>query len=675
MTIDKVMVGILSHYFRAAADAMGFVLQRTAHTTFIKESTDFATGLLTPRGEHFAYCVSVGERGDVGIDFSHLLETCGPWHPGDVLITNCPYLTKGVSTHLPDYHLIKPIFVGEVLVAFAWGFVHSSDMGGIVAGSILPSAYDLFQEGIRIPPLKLYRSNELQEDVKSLLLANVRIPDKNWGDISALVAALGIGEQRVRDAVDKWGLPTVVAGIESLVDYAEARARALLDRIPDGTYTFQDYLEDDVISDMPVRVKLKFTKVPGGEVHLDFTGTDPQLSAAFNLASAGRHPYMCSALFAYFCSVDPTIPLNGGLMRPIHITAPEGSLVNAVFPAPCGVRYAVTQLIFGIIQGILAQALPGAIPAVGAGQATILAISLLDSADGRRHVTVVQPMIGGSGGRPTQDGVEGSDFSLGSLANTSTESLESEIPILVREYSVIPDSGGAGQYRGGVGLRLDFQVFQPDSIVTARGMERVKFQPWGLYGGLAGTNGNCWLNPGKPNQRRLGKINMVRLDAGDILSIRTPGGGGYGDPLDRAPEDVLRDVLAGFVSMRCAEQTYGVVIRDQSVCIDETNALRARLRAERQQRHQPTAAGEEINGVVFDYGDARRAHEAIFSAPVADTLAELIFTLPIGLRYHAKAKMFESIRGAVSAGQSSSPDLVRSLWPEVVVGMGLDGWA
>jgi N-methylhydantoinase B len=657
MSVDKVTMGILNHYFRAAAEAMGHVLKRTAYTTFVKESNDFTTGILTPRGEHFAYPVAIGAQSYVGIDFSPFLNQLEPWEEGDVAVSNCPYLTEGVATHLPDYHMIKPIFAGETLVAFGWGFIHSSDMGGIVAGSILPEAYELFQEGLRIPPVKLYRREVLQEDVKKFMMVNVRIPEKNWGDINALIAALGTAEQRVQQAVAKWGLATVEEGRDGLIDYAEDRARALINRLPDGEYAFTDYLEDDVISDMPVRIRLTVTKDRGGGLHLDFTGTDPQLSAAFNLASAGRHPFLCGALFGYFRSTDPTIPVNAGLMRPIRITAPVGSVVNSVFPAPCGIRYAVTQTIYGIVQGVLAQALPGAVPAAGAGQATILAISLMDPSSGRRQVTVVQPMIGGSGGREQGDGIDGCDFSLGSLANTPVESIENEVPILIREYSVVPDSAGPGKHRGGLALRLDFQVFHPDTIVTARGMERFKFQPWGFSGGSAGASGDCWLNPGQAGERHLGKINLLHLDGGDVFSVRTPGGGGYGNPMEREPAAVLTDVRDGVVSPAAAQSQYGVVIAHGSVDLSATAALR--------QTHKP------LPGRLFDRGHARIALEAIFTSAVADALARALFTLPSGLRYYAKGKLFSLIRALAAAGETVTPATVRGLMDELLAAMGM----
>lgn len=630
MTIDGVLLGIFNNYFRAAAEAAGYTLERTAYTTFIKESQDFTTGLVTPTGQHFAYPVAIGAQSYIGIDFSTFINALAPWHEGDIGIANCPFATKGVSTHLPDYHLLKPIFAEGELIAFAWAFIHSSDMGGIVAGSIQPSAYELFQEGIRITPKKLYAQGVLQADVRDFLLSNVRIPEKNSGDLNAAMAALGIAEARVQQAVAKWGLEAVREGREALITYAERRARDIIRAMPDAGWSFEDYLEDDFVSKMPVRIKLSVEKDGEDGLHFDFTGSDPQVQAAFNLATAGRHPFLCIAMFGFFRTRDPALPINGGLIRPFRFTAPEGSVVNASFPAATGVRYALTQLIFTIVQGALAEIFPGAIPAAGAGQATIPAISTVDPQSGERQVTVIQPMIGGSGGRPWADGVEGCDISLGSLRNTPCEILEHEAGVRVLRYGVIPDSGGAGHYRGGSALRLDVRLMYPNTIFTARGMERTKFQPWGLDGGRAGAPADCILNPETDHARRLGKVNVEHLSAGDVISLRTPGGGGYGDPMARDRAKVLDDVLDGFISPEAARALYGVVVDGAAVDIAATETVRRR--AER-----PSSASR------YDFGSGRSAYRQQFPSAVLDELSGLLAALPHSLRYRGKQVAFEAM--------------------------------
>jgi N-methylhydantoinase B len=652
-TVDGVTLGILNHYFRAAAEACGYTLERTAYTTFIKESQDFTTGLLTPGGEQFAYPVAIGAQSYIGIDYATLIQSLAPWEPGDIGIANCPFATRGVSTHLPDYHLLKPIFAEGRLVAFAWAFIHSSDMGGIVAGSIQPSAYEIFQEGIRITPKKLYRRGVLDPVVKEFMLSNVRIPEKNWGDLNAVVAALGTGEARVQAACARWGTAVIETAREELLRYAERRARQIIADLPEGRFTFEDYLEDDFVSKNPVRVKLALEKDGADGLHLDFTGSDPQVGAAFNLATHGRHPFLCVALYGFLRTNDPGIPINGGLIRPLRFTAPEGSVVNAVFPAATGVRYAVTQLIFTVVQGALAQALPGRLPAAGAGQATIPAVAMVDPATGRRQVNVIQPMIGGSGGRPWSDGVEGCDISLGSLRNTPCESLEHEVGVRVRRYAVIPDSGGPGRHRGGSALRLDVTVLHGDTILTARGMERTRFQPWGLAGGRAGSPGGCVVNPEAAEARDLGKVNVERLAAGEVVSLRTPGGGGYGDPFGREPARVLADVLDGFVTEEGARAAYGVAIRDGRIDEAETARLRAAPRVE-------AAPG------ALDLGTGRQAFRDDFPVAVLDAVAERLFALPVAQRYAAKTLAFRVMREAIAAGARMEPAWVAQHWPAIL---------
>ena len=632
MTVDGVLLSIFDNYFRAAAEAAGYTLERTAYTTFIKESQDFTTGLITPGGQHFAFPVSIGAQSYIGIDYSSFIEALAPWREGDIGVANCPFATRGVSTHLPDYHLLKPIFAEGELVGFAWAFIHSSDMGGIVAGSIQPSAYELYQEGIRITPKKLYSAGVLHESVREFLLSNVRIPEKNWGDLNAVIAALGIAERRVQQAVAKWGVDNVREGRDALIDYAERRTRDIIRAMPDSRWSFEDYLEDDFVSDVPVRIKLSVEKDGEDGLHFDFTGSDPQVQAAFNLATNGRHPFLCLAMFGFFRTRDPGLPINAGLIRPFRFTAPEGSVVNARFPAATGVRYALTQLIFTIVQGALAKILPGEIPAAGAGQATIPAISMVDPQSGQRQVTVVQPMIGGSGGRPWADGVEGCDISLGSLRNTPCEVLEHEAGVRVLNYSIVTDSAGAGCYRGGSAVRLDVRLLHPNTIFTARGMERTKFQPWGLEGGRAGAPADCVLNPDDHERvRRIGKVNVERLEAGDVISLRTPGGGGYGDPATRDPQKVLDDVLDGFVSAEAAAAIYGAILEQGVVNAAATAAARVEQRG-----------GETLP--QFDFGPGRSAFMRQFPPPVLDELSALLQTLPQSLQYRGKQVAFDAMR-------------------------------
>ncbi|HEY3188906.1 MAG TPA: hydantoinase B/oxoprolinase family protein, partial [Solirubrobacteraceae bacterium] len=447
----------------------------------------------------------------------------------------------------------------------------------------------------------------------------------------ALCAGLTTGERRFRGIVAKFGLDVVEKGIDDLIDYTERKVRALIARMPQGRYEFADYIEDDVATEIPIRLKVAVT-IGDGVIELDFTGSDAQVSSALNLPTAGRvHPFITFALTNYFLSADPGLPMNAGLLRPLRVVLPPGSVVNPHFPAACGVRYATVLRVYDTVLGALSQCLPDRIPAAGAGQGCMVALSLPDLATGRRNVTVVEPMIGGGGGRPTQHGINGCDASLGFLRTTPVETLESEVPIVFRRFDLVPESAGAGRQRGGFGVRLDFQVFQPEAIVTARGMERLRFQPWGVLGGHPGAPGRVVLNPDTSSERPLEKIDVLALEPGDVLSVRTPGGGGHGDPLERPAAEVVADVAAGLVTAESAERSYGVVLRDRVLDDGATAALRRSRRGER-------AASR------FDFGHARREHEALWTPALYDRFLQLVMALPVSYRAYVRRTLFRRLR-------------------------------
>ena len=631
MRVDAVTLELLRNYFQGTVDEMAHVVERTAYTTFVKETADFTTGLLTPGGEFFAYPKDIGVASFAGISYARTIEAVSPVEDGDIIITNDPYTTDAAVTHLPDIHVLKPIFADGRLVAFSYAFIHCSDVGGMVPASITPRATEIFQEGLRLPPKKIYRAGVLNEDLVDIILANCRIPEQNWGDLKALFAGLTTGERRFQRIVARFGLDVVEKTIEDLIDYTERKVRALIARMPRGRYEFSDYIEDDVATEIPIRLKVAVT-IGDGVIELDFTGTDAQVSSALNIPTAGRvHPFMTFALTNYFASADPNLPMNAGLLRPIRVVLPPGSVVNPHFPAACGVRYATVLRVYDTVLGALSQCLPDRIPAAGAGQGCMVALSLPDLATGRRNVTVVEPMIGGGGGRPTQHGINGCDASLGFLRTTPVESLESEAPIVFRRFDLVPGSAGAGRQRGGFGVRLDFQVFQPEGVVTARGMERLRFQPWGVLGGHPGLSGQVLLNPDTTAERALTKIDVLALDPGDVLSVRTPGGGGYGDPLERPPGEVAADVAAGLLTDEGAARSYGVIVRDGTLDEDGTTALRATRRGER-------------TGRRFDFGAGRLEHERVWTPELYDRFLTLVMALPVSYRAYVRRTLFRRLR-------------------------------
>jgi N-methylhydantoinase B len=360
------------------------------------------------------------------------------------------------------------------------------------------------------------------------------------------------------------------------------------------------------------------------------------------------HPLLAYALTNYFVSADPSTPRNAGLLRPLRVVLPPGSIVNPQFPAACGVRYATVLRVYDAVLGALSRCLPAQIPAAGAGQGCMVALSLPDPAAGRRHVTVVEPMIGGGGGRPSQDGINGCDASLGFLRTTPVESLEAEVPIVIRRFDLVPDSAGAGRHRGGYGVRLDLQVFQPEALVTARGMERLRFQPWGVLGGHAGAPGRVVLNPDSPAERAIPKIDVLALEPGDVLSIRTPGGGGYGDPLERPARDVAVEVAAGLLGAPAAERLYGVVLRGAGVDEEATARLRRARRGER-------------SAIRFDLGRAREEHEAVWTPDLHARFLAIVMALPVSYRAYVRRTLFRRLRDGGGDVERHWEELARAL--------------
>ena len=660
MRLDPLTLELLRNYLHGAVEDMAYAVERTAHTTFVKETADFTCGLLTPAGDFFAYPVELGVASMAGISYARTLESVGPLGPGDVVITNDPYGSAAAATHLPDLHLVRPIFWDGRLVSHGAGFLHCSDIGGLVPASISPRATEIFQEGLRLPPKKLFVGGLVNQDLLDVILANCRIPEQNWGDLQALVAGLVTGERRLHALIARFGLDTVVKGMDDLIDYTARKVEALIRRMPRGRYEFVDYIEDDVVTDIPIRLKVGMT-VGDGEIHLDFTGSDVQVGSALNVPTGGRaHPFMAIALFNYFVTRDPGIPLNAGVLRPIRMTLPIGSVVNPLFPAACGVRYATVLRIYDAVLGALARALPAEIPAASGGQGCMVALSLPDPEAGRRHVTVIEPMIGGGGGRPGRDGVDGCDASLGFLKTTPVETIEAEVPgIVLRRFHLVADSAGPGRWRGGHAVRLDVQVFRPEGLVTARGMERLRFAPWGVAGGRAGATGRVSMNPDAPDERALAKIDLLALEPGDVLSIRTPGGGGHGDPLERPVERVLADVSAGLVTPAHARDGYGVVVTDGGVDMAATTALRAARRA--------TAAAPEG---AFDFGAARDAHERRWPPALQDAFVALLMGLPVPYRAYVRRVLYPQV-AALADRQPVSPDDLSRLWVELATASGL----
>lgn len=642
-TTDKVFLEILNNRLNGITSEMGHIIHKASFTPFIKEAWDFGEALVNLKGEIFSYPRDIGVAFMATALMDELVERfMKDCEPGDVMMCNDPMNSGGLCTHLPDIHLLKPIFWRGELLCFSWTFIHSSDVGGLVPGSIAPAAYDIFQEGIRIPPMKLFRKGELNKDLVEVFLANGRIPFYNWGDLKALLSAMDVAEKRLHQTIEKYGVDRVRAGMEDLLVWGEERARQIIAKMPDGVYEFHDYIELDITGEPPARIRLRL-EIKGEDMHLDFTGTDPQVRAALNLPTDGEnHHFINAAVFNFFHSVDKSAPLNRGMVRPLRFTIPRGTIINPEKYAAVGVRFATAVRVMDIIIAALSLAMDsgkdvkaegrGVLPAAGSGLLGVSLLSYIDSRTGEPKVNVLQPMWGGSGARPTKDGIDGADFAAGFMRNIPAETSEAEMPILVHKYQLSSKPPAAGKYRGGLGIDFAFQVFAPNAIVTARGMERFQFRPWGRKGGAAGTLAETLINPGTPGERSIGKItSALHPDPGDVVAINTAGGGAFGDPFEREPAKVLRDVSDGLISVETARNDYGVVITTQ-LAVDD-NATR-KLRSSRATR--PSTA-------EFSYGPERDAYEAAFTPEIQDALAKALLAVPASQRQFYRSRVWAKV--------------------------------
>ncbi|MBI3707039.1 MAG: hydantoinase B/oxoprolinase family protein [Proteobacteria bacterium] len=648
MPSEKVLLEILNNRFTGIVEEMGYVIHRASFTVFVKETWDFDSALLTPEGEVFCYPRNIGVTNMLGIDMGPAVRCIDHLEPGDVIVTNDPHTTRGMCTHLPDIMLFKPLFFGGKLVCFAWCFVHSSDVGGLVPGSIAPTAYDRYQEGLTIPPTKLVKAGKLNDELLRIILANCRIPEQNWGDMKALLAALNIAERRIGQVVAQYGAESVESGIRGLMNYGEHRAREILRGIPDGEYRFADYIEVDFVTKYFVRINVRVV-VEQGNLLLDFTGTDTQMRAAMNLPTYGRpNQWVVLGIVNFLRTSDRALPVNRGILRSVKVHIPEGTLLN---PAPfvaTGVRHTTGYRVSDAVLGALSQAAPERIPAAGAGQVAIVLYSHLDSRTGGYSVNVLQPMQGGCGGRPTKDGIDGVNFSAGSLRNVPTESIELEAPIVVNRY-MLADKAAAGRYRGGSGVIFEFQSLAPNAIVTARGMDRFKLRPYGRKGAHPGSLGETLVNPGTAQETNIGKIDILKLNPGDVVRITAPGGAGYGDPLDRDPAMVLTDIENGFVSEVEAADVYGVSVANGRVDAAATKVLRERLT-----NHPST---EE-----FVFGPERMEYETRLPHAIQDLVAELLAAYPAATRQFLRDRLYARIEADAKLRSQPAAEIRRGLF-------------
>lgn len=617
--MDAVLTAIMNNRFNAIVEESSAAIYRTAHTTFVKLVQDYQCALATADGDMFAYPMMSGVNVFIGSPLRPTLDAIGRENlkPGDIIITNDPFGTEGLVTHLMDITMLYPIFRDGKLIAVGWAFVHASDIGGAVPGSISPAFTEVFQEGLRVRPVKLYDGGVLNVAIKSIFEDNSRIPGELWGDLQAMISGLKSMDRRLNELCDRYGRDAVEEGMRDVINYSETKAHAVIETIPDGVYSFSDYLEG--INEGQLAYFSVTLTVRGGEIEVDFAGTDPQLSAAYNLVTgATTHPYIVQCLISFILTMDPLTPRNSGILRAIHAHAPRGTVLNAVFPAAGGSRAAASTRAYDIILGCLNQALPDGLAAAGAGMAGVIVVAAPDPRTGRDRVNVINVITGGGGGRRGSDGVDATEVRY-AQRSVPVEIIEAETVLIMRAIRLVPDSRRAGRNVGGAAIEIEIENTADRAVMTVRNMNRFLFAPWGFRGGEQGLLAKTVVNPGRPDERSIGKISVLELGRGDVVRLTSPSGGGFGDPLARDITDITSEIKNGMLSHERAAEVYAVVF-DENGHIDE-----AATTAQRRQRVKTKTAD-------FNFCAERERHDRVWPLATRRQLASLALTFEQRIR-------------------------------------------
>ena len=508
---------IFNKLFAAVAEEMGIVLRKSAFSPNIKERRDYSCALCTAAGELLAQAAHIPVHlGALPRTMSRVLPEF-PLAPGDVLLLNDPYWG---GTHLPDLTLIAPVYLDGGLAFYLVNRAHHADVGGAAPGS-MPLARDLREEGVIIPPTYLYRQGKLDEDFLNELLACMRVPGERRGDLAAQLAALHRGQARLPALAARYSLEKLLEMSRELLDYSERAMRALIQAMPDGFYGFTDYLDDDGYGREDLVICLNLT-ISGDTAQLDFLETCDQVTGGVNAVPSVVE---AAVYYVFLTLLAEDYPINQGCFRPIEVLTRPGSLLDPAFPAPVAAGNVETsQRLVDVVFGALAQALPETIPAASQGTMNNLAFGGVNPETGREF-TYYETMAGGMGGRPGRPGLSGVHTHMTNTQNTPVEVLEHDYPVLVERYALRENSGGAGHFPGGDGLVRDFRFLSEVKVSLLT--ERRRRGPYGLHGGRPGAPGENVLITDNGAEKLPGKVNLS-LPAGSRLSIRTPGGGGWG---------------------------------------------------------------------------------------------------------------------------------------------------
>jgi N-methylhydantoinase B len=572
MAIDQVTTEVINHRFIATVDEMMATLVKTSYSPNIKERRDCSVAAFDARGDLIALnAIGPIHLGSLLGMVQNLTQRfpLGTLKPGDAFLTNDPYV--GGGSHLPDLTITSPVFADGNLVAFVSSLAHHSDIGGKAAGSESADCTSIFQEGLRIPPVKFLDQGRLCQDIFDIVLLNSRTPRERDGDLKAQLASNAIGIRRVTETYSRFGTDTVLAGIKALLDYSEARTRAEIAKLPDGTYKNEDFLDSDGINEDLIPLKVAIT-ICGNRIHFDFTGVAPQVGGARNMPMIAT---LACVYYAVKVIADPTLPPNAGYFRAIDVTIPPNTVLNSSPPAAVGDRVATANIVGDLLIGAFAKVVPDRVMA-GCGPLRGLIFSGIDP---RRNEFFVdyETYAGASGALLDQDGKDAIRVHVSGSGNLPIESVEQEFPLTVGLYELIQDSGGPGKFRGGLATRRDVTNWAEQARISGRGLREVRGSP-GLFGGEPGRTGRFYLHPATDRETKLsGSFSELSVAVGETIRVETPSGAGYGNSLQRDSDRVLADVIAGKVTVEGACRDYGVVIFDGNVNVERTIAKRREM--------------------------------------------------------------------------------------------------
>ncbi|WP_323036353.1 hydantoinase B/oxoprolinase family protein [Pararhodobacter sp.] len=549
--LDPIRLEIIANGLRSIADECFVALMRSAYSTNIKERKDHSIAIVDRKGRLVVQAdltLPIHIASMSGLMKCVLEKFGNDIQEGDIFVANDPHTAGG--THLPDINYAMPIFIDGAIAAFVCNIAHHADIGGMVPGSMAGGMSEIYQEGLRIPVVRLFNRGVLQKDIMDILLLNVRVPDERQGDHNAQIASCRLGERRFKEVVKVHGLANVLTAFDEIISRTNQRMKDAIARIPDGVYEFNDFMDSDGLETFDIPICLKLT-VKGDRIHLDFAGTSPQVPGNINTT---LNAVQASVNYALIGALDSEMPSNQGVLDAVDISCEPGTILNCVFPAPVAARAHACQRVIDVVLGALSKAIPDKVIAAANGANTTAVFSGVDPRTGKPYL-YFETIGGGMGARATKDGKDGVQVGITNTSNLPVESIEQEYPLRVEEYGFVENSGGAGKFRGGLGLRRVLTPVDHECVFNGAG-ERFRYQPWGLFGGQPGASGQFLIEDAKGKRRLADKPNKVDVKLGTRITVETPGAGGYGQPSERSDELLGLDSASGKYSQDFMQKNY-----------------------------------------------------------------------------------------------------------------------